>query len=140
MFVKHLWLQEEPVVEQTNAVQHLLGGGVLGNSLGAFRHSVLGQFTGEQKPDGGLDLPGGDGGTLVVVGKAGSLGGDALENVVHERVHDGHGLAGDTGVGVDLLQHLVNVDGVALTPLLLFLLITLGDALLGLTGLLCSLS
>ena len=39
----------------------LLGAGVLGDSLGTFRDSVFGQFTGEEEPDGGLDLPGGDG-------------------------------------------------------------------------------
>lgn len=37
---------------------------------------------------------------------------DALENVVYKGVHDTHGL--DAGVRVDLLQHLVHVDRVAL--------------------------
>ena len=67
---------------------------------------MLGQFTGKQEADGSLDLAGGDGRSLVVVGKSGGLGSNALEDVVHERVHDGHGLRGDTSVGVDLLQHL----------------------------------
>lgn len=52
----------------------------------------------------GLDLPGGDGGLLVVGSKLGGLGGDALEDVVDERVQDGHGTVGDTSVGVDLLE------------------------------------
>ena len=43
---------------------------------------------------------------LVVVGELAGLGGDPLEEVVHERVHDGHGLGGDASVGVHLLQHL----------------------------------
>jgi hypothetical protein len=30
---------------------------------------------------------------------------------VDERVHDVHGLLGDTNVGVHLLEHFVNVDG-----------------------------
>ena len=30
---------------------------------------MLGQLSGQQEPDGGLDLPGGDGGPLVVVGE-----------------------------------------------------------------------
>ena len=34
---------------------------------------------------------------------------------VDERVHDGHGLGGDTGVGVHLLEHLVDVDLVGLS-------------------------
>uniref|UniRef100_A0A9L0SPM7 Histone H2B n=1 Tax=Equus caballus TaxID=9796 RepID=A0A9L0SPM7_HORSE len=47
---------------------------------------------------------------------------DALEDVVDERVHDAHGLGRDAGVGVDLLQHLVHVDGVALLAAALALL------------------
>ena len=48
----------------------LLGAGVLGDGLGALRDGVLGQLSGQEEPDGGLDLPGGDGGPLVVVGQA----------------------------------------------------------------------
>nr|XP_027223268.1 uncharacterized protein LOC113815377 [Penaeus vannamei] len=55
---------------ETEQPSNLLRGSVLGDGLGALADSVLGQFTGEQKPDGGLNLPAGDGGTLVVVGKA----------------------------------------------------------------------
>ena len=51
---------------------------------------------------------------LVVVSQAGGFGGDTLEDVAHEGVHDAHGLGGDTGVGVHLLQDFVDVDGVAL--------------------------
>ncbi|XP_039766800.1 uncharacterized protein LOC100093316 [Ornithorhynchus anatinus] len=43
------------------------------------------------------------------VRQAGSLAGDALEDVVDERVHDAHGLGRDARVGVDLLQHLVHL-------------------------------
>ena len=81
-------------------LSNLLGAGVLGDGLGSFRDGVLGQFTGQQKPDGGLDLPGGDGGPLVVVGQTGSLGGDTFEDIVDEGVHDAHGLGRDSGVGV----------------------------------------
>lgn len=101
---------------------------------------MLGQLTGQQEPDSSLDLPAGDGGPLVVVGKTGGLGSDPLKDVVHEGVHDGHSLGGDTGVGVHLLQHLVDVDAVALLPAALLLLITLGDRFLGLAGLLGGLS
>ena len=96
---------------------------------------MFGQFTGEEQPDGGLDLPGGDGGTLVVVGKTRSLTSDSLKDIVDEGVHDAHGLGGDAGVGVDLLQDLVHVDGVALLPGLPALLASLdgglGDGFLG---------
>ena len=53
-----------------------------------------------------MDFPGGDGGPLVVVGQFGSLGSDTLEEIIHKGVHDAHGFGGDTGVGVDLFQHL----------------------------------
>ena len=102
---------------------------------------MLGQFTRQQKPDSGLDLPGGDGGTLVVVSKTRCFSCNALKDVIHEGVHDGHSLGRDTSVRVDLLEHLVDVDAVGfLPPALLLLSISLGDGLLGLAGLLGSLS
>ena len=101
---------------------------------------MFGQFTGQQKPDGSLDLPGGDGGSLVVVSKTGSFSSDTFEDIVDEGVHDAHGLGGDTSVGVNLLQHLVDVDSVGFFPFLGPLLVVLGDVLGGLAGLLGSLS
>ena len=123
-----------------NSKNNLLGAGVLGDGLGAFRDGVFGQFSGEEEPDGGLDLPGGDGGPLVVVGQFGSLGSDTLEEIIDERVHDAHGLGGDTGVGVHLLQHLVDVDGIRFLTLVLALLSVLSNGLGGLAGFLGSLS
>ena len=113
----------------------LLGGGVLGDGLGALTDSMLGQLTGEKETHGGLDFTRGDGAPLVVVGQTASLGGDALKDIVNERIHDGHGLGGDTGVWVHLLQHLVDVDAVAFLPLALSLLVA-GANGLGLAGLL----
>ena len=98
---------------------------------------MLGQLTGQKQTDGGLDFSAGDGRSLVVVGKARGLRGDSLKDVIHEGIHDGHGLAGDSSVGVHLLEHLVDVDGVALPPFPPALLVpsTLGlglaDGLLG---------
>ena len=119
------------------------GGGVLGHGLGALRDSVLGQLPGKKEPHGSLDLPGGDGGLLVVVGQAAGLGSNPLKQVVDEGVHDAHGLGGNTSIRMDLLQHLVDVDGVGLLPLGLPLLVSvpldnsLGgpDRLLGYFGL-----
>ena len=48
--------------------------------------------------------------------KSGSLAGYPFKNIVDERVHDAHGLAGDARIEVDLPQHLVYVNGVALLP------------------------
>ena len=94
---------------------------------------MLAQLSGKVEADGGLDLPTGDGVLLVVVRQARSFGGDALEDVVHERVHDAHRLAGDTGIGVDLPQDLVDVDGVALLAGLPLFLLALSRGL-GLLG------
>jgi len=91
-------------------VRRLLGAGVLGDSFGALRHGVLGQLAGQQETHGGLNLPAADGRPLIVVCKTRRLGGDPLENVVHERVHDAHSLARNSGVRVHLFQHFVNVD------------------------------
>ncbi|KAJ0062205.1 hypothetical protein NL108_017948 [Boleophthalmus pectinirostris] len=79
-------------------------------------------LSGQQEAHGGLNLPGSDGGALVVVRQAGGLTANPLENVVDEGIHNAHGLGGDTGVGVYLLEHLVHVDGVALLPGLSLLL------------------
>ena len=105
------------------------GGGVLGHGLGALGDSVLGQLPGKKEPHGSLDLPGGDGGLLVVVGQAAGLGSNPLKQVVDEGVHDAHGLGGNTSVRMDLLQHLVDVDGVGLLPFGLLPLVSLGDGL-----------
>jgi len=56
-----------------------------------------------------------------VVGQLGGFIGDPLENVVDEGVHDTHGLAGDSGVWMDLLEDFVDVDSIGLLPLLVAL-------------------
>ncbi|XP_058409891.1 uncharacterized protein LOC131413376 [Diceros bicornis minor] len=73
------------------------GAGVLGDSLGALGHGVLGQLPGQQQAHGRLDLPGRDGRAFVVMRQARRLARDALEDVVDERVHDAHGLGRDAG-------------------------------------------
>ena len=129
------------LVGGTQAQHSLLGAGVLGDSLGALRHGMLGQLTRQEEPDSSLDLPGGDGGPLVVVGQAGGLSSNPLKDVIDKGVHDAHGLGGDTGVRVDLLEDLVDVDGIGLLPpLLSLLLVTLGDGFLGLARFLGGLS
>jgi len=97
---------------------------------------VLGQFTGEDQSYGGLDLAGRDGGLLVVSSKLGSFGSDALEDVVDERVQDGHGTVGDTGVRVNLLQDFVDVGRVSLLSGLGALLLLSGNSGSLLSGLL----
>merc|ERR1711990_626809 len=95
------------------------GRGVLGDGLGAFGDGVLGELTGEEEADSSLHLSAGESVLLVVADEAGGLTGNLLEDVVDERVHDGHGLLGDTELGVDLLENSVDVDGEGLTTALL---------------------
>ena len=71
---------------------------------------MLRKLTGEQEAHGSLDLAGGKGVLLVVADETGRLGGDLLEDIVDERVHDAHGLLADAGLGVHLLEDTVDVD------------------------------
>ena len=74
---------------------NLFAGEALGDGLGALAYGLLSQLTGQEQMGGGLDLPEGDGATLVVVGKTASLGRDALKDVVHDRVHDRRDFGGN---------------------------------------------
>jgi hypothetical protein len=114
-------------------------------------NSMLGELTGKDEADGGLNLAGRDGRLLVVSRKLGRLGRDALEDVwkkktpisffcssqngsrleshtVDEGVQDRHGTVRDTGVRVDLLEHLVDVGGVGLLSSLGALLFLAGGS------------
>ena len=86
--------------------------------------------------DSGLDLSGCDGASPVVVSQPAGLSCDTLKDVIHKGVHDGHGLAGYTSVRVNLLEDLVDVDGVGFPPLPL--VSGMGGICLA-DGLLCSL-
>ena len=79
---------------------------------------MLGKFSGQHKTNSGLDFSAAQSSLLVVSGKLSGFGGDSLKDIVDERVHDGHSLLGDTSIGVDLLQDLVDVRRVALGTLL----------------------
>jgi hypothetical protein len=74
--------QERENEKSKTPVNHLFRARrVLGDGLGAFRHGVLGELTGQDETDGCLDLAGRDGGLLVVGSELGGLGSDALEDV-----------------------------------------------------------
>ena len=72
---------------------------------------MLGELSWEEESDSGLDLSGGESVLLVVSHKSAGFGGDLLEDVVDEGVHDGHGSLGDSGLWVHLLEDSVDVDG-----------------------------
>ena len=71
---------------------------------------MLGQLTGQEQPDCRLDLTGADGTFLAVVGKTRRLAGNPFEDIVDEGIHDAHCFARDSGVGMNLFKHFVNVD------------------------------
>lgn len=84
---------------------------------------MLGELAGQKQTHGRLDFAARYRRTSVVVSETGGLGSDAFEDIVHEAVHDRHSLAADARVGVDLLEDLVDVDGVALPSSPLALLV-----------------
>lgn len=118
----------------------LLGARVLGDGLRSLADGVLGKLARQEKTNGRLDFAARDGRAAVVVGEARGLCSNALKDVVDEAVHDRHGLAADAGVRVDLLEDLVDVDGVALPSPPLALLVTGTDGLSLAGGLLRSLT
>lgn len=85
---------------------------------------MLGELAGQQQTDGRLDFAARYRRTSVVVSETRGFGSDAFEDIVHKAVHDRHSLAADARVGVDLLEHLVDVDGVALPSSPLALLVS----------------
>ncbi|KAJ9578038.1 hypothetical protein L9F63_025101, partial [Diploptera punctata] len=108
-----LMVYSDPIV-RTRIWQRLLGtlaGSILHLTFLALKRAgciVLCKFSGKEQPHCSLDFPTGDGGTLVVVSKSGSLSSYALKDVIHKAVHDAHGFGTDAGVRVNLLQHFVN--------------------------------
>jgi hypothetical protein len=103
---------------------NLAGARELGDGLGTLTDGMLGEFTGKHQTDGGLDFTRGQSGLLVVGGQLSCLTGNTIKDIIDEGVHDGHTLLGDTGIGMDLLQHLVDVGRVGLDTLLGSLLVT----------------
>ena len=81
----------------------------LGDGLSTFRDSVLGEFTGQEELDGSLNFTRGQGSSLVISDELRGFQSDSFEDIVDEGVHDVHGLLGDTGIGMDLLQNLVDI-------------------------------
>lgn len=94
---------------------------------------MLRQLAGQHQPHGSLDLSATQSRFLIVGGQLASLSGNTFKNIIDEGVHDGHTLLGDTGVGVDLLEDLVDVGGVGFDTLLAALL-GVGGCLLGCLG------
>ncbi len=104
-------------------------------------NGVLGQLTGQKQTDGRLDFPASDGRTLVVVGKTGDSPAMHSKMSLTFMMVTAMEEMPVSGLGVDLLQHFVDVNGVALLPLAFLLLVSFSNILLsglGFAGLLRS--
>ena len=88
--------------------------GILGNRLTSLRHGVLRQLTGKKQTNSGLNLSARQCRLVVVTSQVDGFVRQSLEDIVHERVHDGHRTFADTHIGVYLLQHTVDVRRVRL--------------------------
>ena len=102
----------------------LLAACVFGDSLGSFGNGMLRQFTGQEETYSSLDFPRRDSLLLVLQRQTGSFRCYAFEDVVDERVHDAHGFAGNTDIGVNLFQYVVDVDTVGFLSLSLAFLLS----------------
>ena len=93
-------------------------------AFGSFTECVLGQFTGQQQSNCSLDLMARDGCSFVVVRKSWSFTSNSFKDVVHEAVHDWHCFGADSSLGVNLLQHFVDVERVSFSSLPFLLLVS----------------
>ncbi len=84
---------------------------VFGDGFSSFGNSVSGEFSWEDKFDSWLNFSGWQSSSLVESNQFWSFSGDSVEGVVNEGVHDVHGFLGNTNIGVDLLEDLVDIDG-----------------------------
>ena len=91
---RRLLARSRPYLDRVHAQGQAadLGGGELGDGLGALGDSVLRELAGEHEPDRSLDLSRGEGLLLAVAAELGRLESDALEDVIDEGVHDRHAL------------------------------------------------
>ena len=72
------------------------------DGLGSFGNGVLCQLSRKNETNRSLNFSGRDRWLLVVQSKLGGLRGELLKDIVDERVHDAHGLGGNSGIRVDL--------------------------------------
>lgn len=77
-----------------------------GDRLGAFQHSVLGQLRGQDEAHRRPNLARTERRLLVDANQTRRLSRQLLEDIVHERVQDAHGIRGDPRV----TMHLESID------------------------------
>ena len=80
---------------------------------------MLGEFTGKHQSHSCLDFSARESCLLVIGSQLSGFGGDSFKYIIDEGVHDGHALLGDTGIGMDLFEDLVDVRGIGFDAFLL---------------------
>ncbi len=78
---------------------------------------MLGKFSRKHKADGSLNFTRRESRFLVVASQLASLKCNAFKDIIDEGVHDGHSPLTNSGIGVNLLQHLVDVGAVGFNSL-----------------------
>ncbi|GIY97453.1 hypothetical protein CEXT_359141 [Caerostris extrusa] len=76
------------------------------------------KFSWQQQTNGCLYFSACNSGTLVVMSKTRGFGSKTFEYIVHKAVHNRHSFTGNTGIGMNLLQNLVDVNTETFLPLL----------------------
>ena len=79
-----------------------------GDGFGSLSDGMAGELTREDQLGGSLHFAARQGLLLGVLGYAGGLGAQSVEEVIAERVHNEHALLGDSKLGVHLLQDSVD--------------------------------
>ena len=85
-----------------------LAAGKLGDSLGPLADGMPRQLPRNQEPNSSMDISRRQGWPFQILCKSSAFLCETFKHVVHERIHYAHGFAGDTTVGMDLLQDLVD--------------------------------
>ena len=101
-------LEQSKMIKITNNNWSLLD--VFGDGFGSFRYSMSSKFSGEDELDSWLNFSGWKSSSLVESNKFGSFSSNSVKGIMNERVHDVHGLLGDTNIRVNLFQNFVDVD------------------------------
>lgn len=123
------------------SVRRLFGAGIFRHRFRAFGDGVFRQLPGQDETQCSLDFPSTDRRAFVDLSKTRRFVCYSLKNIPYKGIHNGHGVARDPCIGMNLLQDFVDVAGEGFLPRLFpFLFISRLHWLWGLTGFFHSLS
>ena len=91
----------------------LPGGGIFGDSFGAFTYCVFGKLTWKDQSHWSLNFPWWDCWSFIMSCKSWSFASNSFESVVNKRIHYVHCLSGDADIWMNLFQNFVDVNAIA---------------------------